>query len=221
MLELSGPCALPEFRRARLLAALRERVPAIDRLEARFIHYVDLARALDEREERQLRELLDYGLRRQATEEGAPLLWVVPRLGTISPWSSKATEIARSCGLDAVRRIERGVAWSVRAATALDAAAIGAIAPLLHDRMTESLLDRPVLAAELFGSEAPRPLASVPVLAGGRAALEEANHALGLALSADEIEYLLAHFTAAGRDPTDAELMMFAQANSEHCRHKI
>ncbi|MBL8539468.1 MAG: phosphoribosylformylglycinamidine synthase, partial [Betaproteobacteria bacterium] len=151
------------------------------------------------------------------------LLLVVPRLGTLSPWSSKATDIARHCGLDAVRRIERGVAYTIvtDAAQPLDAAQRGAIAPFLYDRMTETVLDRFEDAARLFQEVTPAPLATVDVLGGGRAALLRANQEMGLALSADEIEYLLENFARIGRNPSDAELMMFAQANSEHCRHKI
>ncbi|MCC7328606.1 MAG: phosphoribosylformylglycinamidine synthase [Gammaproteobacteria bacterium] len=221
MLELAGPPALADFRRERLLAAVRAAVPGVRDLRARFIHYVDTVRALDAAEAGMLAGLLRYGPDHAPADAHRPVLWVVPRLGTVSPWSSKATDIARSCGLVAVRRIERGVAWAVPADGPLPAAVLGAIAPLLHDRMTESVLTRPVVAAELFGTQPPRRLARVPLLAGGRAALEAANQSLGLALSVDEIDYLLERFTAIGRDPTDAELMMFAQANSEHCRHKI
>ncbi len=221
MLEIAGSAALSAFRRERLLAELRAAVPRITGIEARYVHYVDTARPLTEAESAVLAELLRYGPGHEAGTGDAPVLWVVPRLGTISPWSSKATDIARSCGLDAVRRCERGVAWSFQAGGPLAAAEVGALAPLVHDRMTESALLRPVQAADLFGTRTPRRLARVPLLAEGLAALEAANQSLGLALSADEISYLAGHFTAMGRDPTDAELMMFAQANSEHCRHKI
>ncbi|GIK33743.1 MAG: phosphoribosylformylglycinamidine synthase [Gammaproteobacteria bacterium] len=221
MLEIAGSPALSAFRRERLLASLHAAVPRISGLEAHYLHYVDVARPLTAAEAAVLGELLRYGPAQQAAAVTSPRLWVIPRLGTISPWSSKATDIARSCGLDAVRRCERGVAWSFLAEGGLTAAEVGAVAPLVHDRMTESALLRPVQAADLFGVQAPRRLTRVPLLANGPAALEAANQSLGLALSADEIDYLAGHFTAMGRDPTDAELMMFAQANSEHCRHKI
>jgi len=151
------------------------------------------------------------------------LLLVVPRPGTISPWSSKATDIAQHCGLDAVRRLERGTTYRLQpmSAEGLDATALATAAALLHDRMTEVVLRDPAEAERLFMQAEPRALTRVALLADGRAALEQANIELGLALSADEIEYLAERFTALGRDPTDVELMMFAQANSEHCRHKI
>ncbi len=156
-------------------------------------------------------------------EAGCQTILVVPRLGTISPWSTKATDIARHCGLDKIERIERGVVYYLQAATTLDAAALSAVASLLHDRMTESVLwAADARAAEkIFQHHAPQPLETVDILQGGAAALEAANRAMGLALSADEIDYLVENFQKLQRNPTDVELMMFAQANSEHCRHKI
>ena len=142
---------------------------------------------------------------------------VVPRLGTVSPWSSKATDIAHSCGLTRVRRIERGILYVVVGEVVDEAA----LRRALHDRMTESILDHASEAAKLFEHAAPRPLTRVALASGGRAVLERANETLGLALSPDEISYLVDAYGALGRDPTDVELMMFAQANSEHCRHKI
>ncbi|MRR52774.1 MAG: phosphoribosylformylglycinamidine synthase, partial [Rhodocyclaceae bacterium] len=144
------------------------------------------------------------------------LLLVTPRLGTISPWSSKATDIARNCGFDGIKRIERGIAF--HAGTGADRQAVVA---KLHDRMTESVLASIDEAEALFRHVAPQPLTTVDVLSGGKAALVAANGELGLALSDDEIDYLVTNFTKLGRNPTDVELMMFAQANSEHCRHKI
>jgi phosphoribosylformylglycinamidine synthase len=146
---------------------------------------------------------------------------VVPRPGTISPWSSKATDIARNCGLDKVRRIERGVAHYLESGDALDEAGMAAAAALLHDRMTQVVLGDTADAQCLFRHAQPRPFVAVDVVDGGREALERANGELGLALSADEIDYLVDSFQGLGRNPTDMELMMFAQANSEHCRHKI
>ncbi len=157
----------------------------------------------------------------RATPADAPpgqRLLVVPRPGTTSPWSSKATDIAWVCDLASLRRIERGVGFHVDAAAALDAAQLTRIAALLHDRMTEAVLLEDEDVAHLFASERPRPLRSVP---RALASLTQANAGLGLALSADEIDYLHTNFERLGRDPTDVELMMFAQANSEHCRHKI
>jgi len=141
----------------------------------------------------------------------------------VSPWSSKATDIARNCGLSAIRRVERGVVFRVesRGGSPLAAADRAALLPFVHDRMTESVLARLEDAQALFAHFPPQPLTTIPLLAQGRAALETANGALGLALAPDEIDYLDASFRRMGRDPTDVELMMFAQANSEHCRHKI
>jgi phosphoribosylformylglycinamidine synthase len=221
MLEIAGPPALSQFRLDKLLGALQSAVPIVRAVRTRFVHFVDTARDLEPGERRVLEELLRYGPDAGQSGDFSATLWVVPRLGTISPWSSKATDIARICGLAAVRRCERGVAYELHAAGALSAAEIGALAPLLHDRMTETALARPVTEADLFGEHRPRPVQRVPFMTGGRAALENANRAWGLALSREEVDYLTEHFAALGRDPTDAELMMFAQANSEHCRHKI
>ena len=144
----------------------------------------------------------------------------MPRFGTISPWSSKATDIAQVCGLDAVRRIERGIVWRIDGAKKLSRDEAARLAAPLFDRMTETALLERGEAARLFVKEETRPLRTVS-LASGRDALVTANSELGLALSDDEIDYLVKNFAALGRDPTDVELMMFAQANSEHCRHKI
>ena len=177
-------------------------------------------------ERRILDALLTYGPRSPDGNAAAALpaerlIVVIPRPGTISPWSSKATDIAHVCGLDAIERIERGIAYEVRAAGGLTKEKLAAIAPALYDRMTEAAIFSLDDAAQLFVHEQPRPLRTVPLLARGRAALVEANQSLGLALSEDEIDYLAANFARLERDPTDVELMMFAQANSEHCRHKI
>ncbi|MBI2961161.1 MAG: phosphoribosylformylglycinamidine synthase, partial [Betaproteobacteria bacterium] len=177
-------------------------------------------RALSAGESEVLDRLLTYGGAPADRDACGAMLLVVPRVGTISPWSSKATDIARQCGLAAVQRIERGVAYRFDGRD-LIARHRSAIAPLVHDRMTETVFEREEEASALFRHFAPRPLALIDVLGRGRAALEEANQALGLALAPDEIDYLLEHFGALGRNPTDVELTMFAQANSEHCRHKI
>jgi phosphoribosylformylglycinamidine synthase len=153
-------------------------------------------------------------------QDSGGLVLVVPRAGTISPWSSKATDIARVCGLEAIQRIERGIAYRIRSSRSLDSERLSRLAQPLFDRMTEMALLDSRDAAKLFEHHPPKPLLTIS-LARGRVALEEANVELGLALSDDEIDYLLASFEKLGRDPTDVELMMFAQANSEHCRHKI
>jgi len=217
MLELAGPTALSDFRTARLVQALKAREPSITGLNARFVHFVDVERPLSGGEQGILERLLTYGPRTGAAGPGTgQLLLVTPRAGTISPWSSKATDIARVCGLAAVRRIERGIAYRIAAIQPLGQEPLSALAPALHDRMTEMVLFESAQAARLFEHAPPRPAARVPV-----ASLAQANRDLGLALSADEIEYLTRSFKTLGRDPTDVELMMFAQANSEHCRHKI
>ena len=221
-LVLPGGPALSGFRIEKLLSRIAATAPAVTALDTRFVHFAALARPLTDGELGILRQLLTYGPRVEVASqawEGERLL-VVPRAGTISPWSSKATDIARVCGLSSVERIERGIEYRIKAREPLGPARLSQIAPALLDRMTEMALLDTSEAARLFDHSVPRPPRRI-ALAGGRAALEEANRAMGLALSTDEIDYLLASFRQLGRDPSDVELMMFAQANSEHCRHKI
>ncbi|MFO1314537.1 MAG: phosphoribosylformylglycinamidine synthase [Burkholderiales bacterium] len=226
-LSLAGRPALSPFRLAKLLQSLSQehsahRVAAVD---ATYRHFVEVARPLAPDERATLERLLTYGpeARAGAADDGGTLLLVVPRPGTISPWSSKATDIARNCGLAAVARVERGIAWRVRTRDGAPLAADdrAALLPLIHDRMVEAVFGDFADAAQLFAHVAPRPLTTIALHADGRAALDRANADLGLALAPDEIDYLDASFRRLGRDPTDVELMMFAQANSEHCRHKI
>ena len=222
VLILPGTPALSSFRVEKLLARISALEPAVTGLTSQFVHFAAITRPLTDGELRTLEQLLTYGPRAAAPAHGGdtePLL-VVPREGTISPWSSKATDIAHVCGLTAVERIERGIEYRIAARRPLGAQRLSQLAPALLDRMTEMALLEAAEADRLFGHSAPKPAGRI-ALAGGRAALEEANRAMGLALSADEIDYLLASFRRLGRDPTDVELMMFAQANSEHCRHKI
>jgi phosphoribosylformylglycinamidine synthase len=222
MLTLPGAPALSDFRNARLLATVRALAPEVCQLSARYVHFVQSNRALSAEGRNVLDALLKYGPREaNQDEEGGALIVVTPRPGTISPWSSKASDIAHVCGLDAIERIERGIAYRFVASQALSARQLERIAPVLFDRMTETALFAFDAASQLFTHEAPRRLATVALLLEGRSALEDANSRLGLALSADEIDYLAESFTKLNRDPTDVELMMFAQANSEHCRHKI
>ncbi len=221
MLVLRGSPALSPFRLDKRLAQLREQVPAVSHLYAEFIHFADLETPLTEAERTVLDKLLTYGPHISAEEPAGRLLLVVPRLGTISPWASKATDIAHNCGLSNIRRLERGIAYYVTATGTLSDTEWAEVAALLHDRMTESVLDAIDEAAGLFIAAEPGALRSVDILGGGRAALEQANKVWGLALAADEIDYLVENFRALGRNPHDVELMMFAQANSEHCRHKI
>ncbi len=205
----------------RLLQRVRTVCPALSTLYARSVYFVDLEYDLDADEVSRLGALLSASPIQPI--EMTPALCIVPRFGTISPWASKATDIAQHCGLAAVRRIERGVLYTACDSdnNPLDIDKDRRIAEALHDRMTESVLDDPEQAQGLFASHSPSPLAYVDVLGQGREALELANSQLGLALSGDEIDYLAENYQGLGRNPSDVELMMFAQANSEHCRHKI
>jgi len=230
-LKLPGRRALSEFRLHKLLQHAQKLLPSLRGIATQHWHFVKLNRTLSKAEAMTLRALLCYGPVRQHDQQApsrkaqlvAATLLVVPRIGTISPWASKATDIARQCGLEAVERIERGTAYRLQGVSASELAPRPRLAllPLIHDRMTETVLDSLDAAEALFHAARPLPLRSVSVLAGGRAELKAADSRLGLALSDDEIDYLLDYFIGAGRDPTDVELMMFAQANSEHCRHKI
>jgi phosphoribosylformylglycinamidine synthase len=222
MLILPGAPALSAFARSRLASLLTDRFPQLRLVQARFVHFAELERPLAAAEQELLDTLLRYGP--AFSDEGGAAaaqlqdFVVVPRPGTISPWSSKASDIARNCGLDAVRRLERGIHYRL---SGVAAGQREAVAALLHDRMTQAVLESLEAAAVLFGHAEPQPLQSVDVLGGGRAALAAANTAMGLALADDEIDYLVESFKTLGRNPNDIELMMFAQANSEHCRHKI
>ena len=221
MLTFRGGPALSVFRRERLAAEVGRLVPSVSGVFADNVHFVDLAAPLAAEAHARVAALLVYGGEPTSPPRAGAFLLVVPRIGTVSAWSSKATDIARNCGLDAVARIERGTVYTFAGVARLSAASVSALTPLLHDRMTESVLPDLDAAAALFATHAPAPLRTIAVLAGGAAALREADRALGLALAEDEITYLVDAFRQLGRDPTDAELMMFAQANSEHCRHKI
>ncbi len=221
---LRGRAALSAARSARALAKVKTVAPSATNVSARWVHLVAVARPLTAPEQAQLDQMLAYGPS-DAPDAAATItpaqtkLWVTPRLGTTSPWSSKATDIAHVCGLNAVQRIERAIEYTITG-LGQDGAAIGAV---LADRMTESVITAEAELATVLGghADAPRPLAFVPLGADGQATLRAASTRLGLALADDEIEYLVARYKELGRDPTDVELMMFAQANSEHCRHKI
>ncbi|MGH8481072.1 MAG: phosphoribosylformylglycinamidine synthase, partial [Nevskiaceae bacterium] len=207
---LPGAAGLSAFRIERLLARLRAHAPGIKGLRVLDFYIVDA----EDVPLAALRRLLGPGP--EHLPPAAATFYVVPRLGTVSPWSSKATDIARVCGL-AVRRVELGRACLVEGVASLPPAALEE----LHDRMTESVLTDPAALAHVFDAPPRRGLREVDVLKSGRAALEAANRDWGLALSAVEMDYLARHYAQGGRNPTDAELMMFAQINSEHCRHKI
>ena len=212
---LPGPPAFSSARLARRLLELQAQAPGVKGAFAEFVHFLLLREELDAAQWQVARALLDYGPRERASAGvGEPHCVVAPRRGTISPWSSKATEIFHRCGLEAVARVERGVRWRFHGEPPrrIDA---------LHDRMTETVVFDDDFAGLLTAEHSPKGLARVALQPDARAALAAANQRLGLALSADEISYLADTFAALGRDPSDAELMMFAQANSEHCRHKI
>ncbi len=216
MLIIRGNRALSQARLDKRAAQIRVQNPSITALEARFVHFV--SGAVDEPTSRNvLDQLLHYGPRDESTPLVGQDRLVVPRPGTISPWSSKATDIARLCGLAGVERIERGILWTFVGQIDDESA----LERTIHDRMTEAVFAELSYAERLFAQHAPRTLKTVNLTERGRAALEEADSALGLALAADEIDYLVEAFQRMQRDPTDVELMMFAQANSEHCRHKI
>ncbi|GAB6141690.1 phosphoribosylformylglycinamidine synthase [Methylosoma difficile] len=216
MLTIPGCSALSEFRIKILLTKLQAIAPSIQAMTARYEHFVDASAELGAEQQSILQRLLDYGTAYTQPELAGQSLLVIPRAGTLSPWSSKATDIAQRCGLAAVKRIERGIRYTI----VNDQPLPEELCAILHDRMTQTV----VLGTEvpdLFAQHQPQRLQTVAIIEQGRDALVQANTELGLALSADEIDYLTDSFQTLGRNPTDVELMMFAQANSEHCRHKI
>jgi phosphoribosylformylglycinamidine synthase len=223
MFSVYGAPALSQFRVDQLLRQLKAHSTQVRALDSRFVHFVEASRTLDARESEVLEKLLTYGPRDAglAPSAAAHRILVTPRVGTVSSWSSKATDICQVCGLDAVQRVERGTVYFIDAEGALAPAALQRMAAQLHDRMTESVWVDTLEPAGLFHAAPARALRTVALRERGRDALVEANQAWGLALSGDEIDYLIEAFGRLARDPTDAELMMFAQANSEHCRHKI
>lgn len=227
MLILPGSNALSAFRTERLLQQLQRIDSTIVDISGRYLHFVDSTAPLSEADSQRLQGLLTYGEPFDNKLEGDAFI-VVPRFGTISPWASKATDIAHNCGMEQIHRIERGIRYVVHVKSGLlgghkhlSASSDVGVTELLHDRMTEMVLRSEDAADGLFSELTGAPLAFIDLMQGGKNALTDANQTLGLALSDDEIDYLLHAFTAAKRNPTDVELMMFAQANSEHCRHKI
>ncbi|WP_392558289.1 phosphoribosylformylglycinamidine synthase [Orbus mooreae] len=217
---LCGSPALSAFRINKLLTFCHEKNIPITSIETRYIHLVDINQGLSEHEKSILTKLLQYGPKTTQTTSDGQLFLVTPRAGTISPWSSKATDIAHNCGLSKIKRIERGIAYYVQS-DKLTASAKTEFSHLIHDRMMEIVLSDFAQAEQLFQKQQPAPLTVINVLEHGRVALEKANIELGLALAVDEIDYLLDNFKQLKRNPSDVELYMFAQANSEHCRHKI
>jgi phosphoribosylformylglycinamidine synthase len=211
-----GISALGSFKTQALQAKLNQAQSNLTLLGAEFIHFADLNEDLDKSKATQLAQLLAYS--EALTVSGVvSSLVIIPRLGTISPWSSKATDIMHLCDMPQINRIERAIIYH------FDAAIINrpAVLACVMDKMTESELTSIDDAHSIFDNFEPRAFSSVDILALGKVALEKTNTELGLALSAGEIDYLVDSFTKLERNPTDIELMMFAQANSEHCRHKI
>ena len=223
MISLRGSAALSPFRIEKIQNKLSEICPNIGHVYAEFWHFIWVDGELSAQQENTLNQILTYGPSMQAEEPSGEFILVLPRVGTISPWASRATDIVQHCGLPATQRVERGIAYYVQTKNgqALTADERKLLLPLLHDRMTESVFDNKQDAGKLFHTDTPKPLSTIDVLQGGKAALDQANNEMGLALSPDEVDYLFDNFTRMQRNPTDVELMMFAQANSEHCRHKI
>ncbi|GMA38502.1 phosphoribosylformylglycinamidine synthase [Mobilicoccus caccae] len=220
-----GGSALSAFRARALLERLREVAPGVTGVSARHVHLVASEAPLQSRVAEIVTAILSYGEPYEGPEPSAntELVVVAPRLGTISPWASKATDIVHNCGID-IRRVERVTEYVITTtpeAEPLDDQQWRAVVAVLHDRMTEVALKTLEASGQLFDERHPEPMAHVDVLGRGREALVEADREFGLALSPDEIDYLVDAFTGLRRNPTDVELMMFAQANSEHCRHKI
>ncbi|MDQ6952418.1 MAG: phosphoribosylformylglycinamidine synthase [Mariprofundaceae bacterium] len=209
LLILQGSLALSNFQKNKLCDVLQT-----SDVDAYFIHVAEVSNDWCEADSQRLADILGCDLQYFTTDSANDLFLVTPRIGTISPWSSKATDIAKLCGLSELLRIERGIAYRIQG----NRQVIGAA---LHDKMTESVLSSIDDLHQLFQHQNPKALVRIDMLSDGRDALVQANQTLGLALADDEIDYLLEHFTAIERNPSDAELMMFAQANSEHCRHKI
>ncbi|MFV7759109.1 phosphoribosylformylglycinamidine synthase [Shewanella algae] len=217
---IRGAPALSAFRVQKLMQACEAAQLPVKQIYAEYVHLAYLSEALNPDDQVQLSKILTYGPAIESHEPQGTLLFVTPRPGTISPWSSKATDIAQNCGLKQVKRLERGLAYYVES-DALSSEQFKSLKALLHDRMMEVVLDSFEAADVLFARTEPKPFVSVNILGEGRRALEIANREMGLALADDEIDYLVTNFLRLERNPNDIELMMFAQANSEHCRHKI
>ena len=221
--NLRGAPALSDFRVKKLLAQCEQLQLPVDDIYAEFAHFAQLNEELSASEENVLQQLLTYGPTIEEHQPSGLFLLVTPRPGTISPWSSKSTDIAHNCGLAKVVRLERGIAYYVtlQSGAQLSENQEVQLNSLLHDRMMESVFNEFAQASDLFASSEPGELTAIDIESGGKAALVNANVELGLALAEDEVNYLFENFTKLGRNPHDIELYMFAQANSEHCRHKI
>ncbi|WP_438970099.1 phosphoribosylformylglycinamidine synthase [Methylophaga sp.] len=223
MLQLTGRPAFSAFRLEKLLNTIQSEVAPVTAIRTEYRYFVEIEGEcfLPADEHNVILTLLEAQDHTKEAEAGEHFFLVTPRPGTISPWSSKATDIAVNSGVKDVVRIERGVAFFIKSSEVLDYTQRQAIAKHLHDRMIESVFETVDDADRLFMHSASRPLIGVDIINGGREALVSANQTMGLALAEDEIDYLYDNFITLDRNPNDIELMMFAQANSEHCRHKI
>ena len=227
MQVMFGASALSSFNNSKLLKILQSKISSIDVIDASYVHLLDTTQALNEEQVDIVSSLLSYGTAHSssiADDVAADMTLeriVTPRPGTISPWSSKATDIILNCGLTSIRRVERAIQFKIAVTKKLSGAQLLELDSLLHDRMTQIVMGDIAASVVLFRTAQPKPVLSVDLIGRGREALVEANSNLGLALADDEIDYLVSSFTALKRNPNDVELMMFAQANSEHCRHKI
>lgn len=229
MLQIPGAIALSDFRKKKIVHQLAAALPGCIGVEAHFLHFVDVSeqQPLTPSQIQTLEKLLDYGqgVGRPTDQKGALSIGrvSVPRIGTISPWATKATDIAWHCGLNTIKRVERGIQWAlIFDQSEIDESAMNAVlSGSIYDPMVESCLLHADEAEVLFSKASPAPLCIIDILGGGMLALEAANTEFGFALSDPEKAYLLEQYTLLGRNPTDVELMMFAQVNSEHCRHKI
>ena len=218
---LRGAPALSTFRVNQLLKNCHDLLLPVSQIYAEYVYAADLTEALNDQEKTTLNKLLTYGPKIKEHTPTGMLFLVAPRPGTISPWSSKATDIAHNCGLNKIKRLERSLAYYIEVEKELSIDQTASLGALLFDKMMEVVFSKTDDLAKLFIQEQPGKMTSVDILNKGRSALESANISLGLALADDEIDYLVENFIKLGRNPNDIELMMFAQANSEHCRHKI
>ncbi|SPT71854.1 Phosphoribosylformylglycinamidine synthase [Anaerobiospirillum thomasii] len=219
---LLGSRALSDYKIEKLKSALLKEGVQISSINTCFVHLADTTAPLSDSDRDILKKILSYGPASVETASKGRVFFVIPRVGTISPWASKATDIARNCGLNHIHRLERGIAYYIESASGtLSDDEVKIIKSLIHDRMMESVLDSLEQGEALFDSQNPKPFKTVALKEGGIEALKKANVELGLALSQDEMEYLLTSFKSLDRDPSDIELYMFAQMNSEHCRHKV
>ncbi|HQB65396.1 MAG TPA: phosphoribosylformylglycinamidine synthase, partial [Fibrobacteraceae bacterium] len=221
MIILRGSAALSDFRLKKLLQDFNKSELIVKSVYAEFTHIVNLSKDLSNEEEQTLNKILHYGPTREAHSPKGTLFVVSPRPGTISPWSSKATDIAHICGLTSILRIERAIAYYIEFVNTPSKEVSSNVIAKIHDRMTQKVFQAFEDLDVLFHHDSPKPLMEIPILTEGREALVRADRELGLALAQDEIDYLVDNFKALKRNPSDVELMMFAQANSEHCRHKV